>query len=215
MNGPELENHMRRMVSVMCGTPSMMEDVINKIEQTDVEGYHIDVVDSDIDSSGNICNQLYRRLCSTHRKMKEIHLLVSISEHCISSVCGLSPDIVYVHNKAEDVISILRRLRASGIEAGVFFESDVPIDTGYVRTLLQETSRLQVLTVPQKTIGGAWLEHAVSNIQQLVKLKEDFDFEIEIDGGCSQHVITQYQEKGVNAFVLGTKSGFFDEFDVK
>ena len=206
---------MRRMVSGMCGAPSMMEDVINKIEQADVEGYHIDVTDSDIDSNGNICNQLYQRICSTQKKMKEIHLLVSNLEHCLSSVCALSPDIVYIHSKEKDVIPILRRLRASGIEAGVFFESDVPIEAGHVKAFLTETSRLQILTVPQRTIGGAWLEHAVSNIQQLVNLKEDFDFEIEIDGACSQYVITHYQEKGVNAFVLGTKSGFFDEFIVK
>ena len=206
---------MRRMVSVMCGTLSRMEDVINKIEQTEVEGYHIDVIDSDVDSSGNICNQLYRQICSAHKKIKEIHLLVSDSEHCVTSVCALSPDIVYVHSKEKRVIPILRRLRASGIEAGVFFESDVPIDVGHVKSLLKETSRLQVLTVPQKTIGSPWLEHAASNIHQLVKLKEDIDFEIEIDGGCSQNVIAHYQAKGVNAFVLGTKSGFFDEFVVK
>lgn len=206
---------MRRMVSVMCGAPSMMEDVIHKIEQTDVEGYHIDVIDSDVDSSGNISNQLYRRICSTHTKMKEMHLMVSNSEHCVSSVCALSPDIVYVHNNEKNVVLLLRRLRASGIEAGVFFESNAPIDVGHVKVLLKETSRLQVLTVPKKTIGGAWLEHAVSNIQQLLKLKEDFDFEIEIDGACSQHVIAHYQQQGVNAFVLGTKSGFFDEFVAK
>lgn len=206
---------MRRMVSVMCGALPVMEDVLNKIEQTEVEGYHIDVIDSDVDGSGHICNQLYRQICSTHKKMKEIHLLVTDPERCVSSVCALSPDIVYVHSQEKKAIPILRKLRASGIEAGVFFESDVPIDVGYVKLLLKETSRLQILTVPQKTIGGAWLEYAASNIHQLVKLKEDIDFEIEIDGGCSQQVITHYRAEGVNAFVLGTKSGFFDEFIAK
>lgn len=206
---------MRRMVSVMCGPLSMMENVINKIEQTEVEGYHIDVIDSDIDENGNICNERYLHICSTQKKMKEMHLMVSDLEHCLPSVCALSPDLVYIHSKEQKVVPILRRLHASGIEAGVFFESDVPIDIGHVKSLLKETSKLQILTVQQKAIGGAWLEHAASNIHQLVELKEDFDFEIEIDGGCSQHVITHYQAKDVNAFVLGTKSGFFDEFAVK
>lgn len=205
---------MRRMVSVICAEKTRIKDVIRKIEATDVEGYHIDCIDLDVDSNGNILNEIYKGICFSGKKMKEMHLMVANPEKCISSICKLAPDIVYVQHKVENLDEIMKQLNNHGIEMGVFVESDQMIDLVQMEKLIKHIRKIQILTVQKKKIGGVWLEYAKSNIQQLLELKKRLNaqVEIEIDGACSTEIIKEYSLKGIDAFVLGTKSGFFDEF---
>jgi 3-deoxy-D-manno-octulosonate 8-phosphate phosphatase (KDO 8-P phosphatase) len=64
------------------------------------------------------------------------------------------------------------------------------------------------MTVNPGQAGQTFLPYVSEKIQQLVKLKNEYGFELELDGACTPSLIEQYYPLGVDSFVLGT-AGLF------
>lgn len=204
---------MRRMVSIVCAEQSDLDAVLTKIELSDIEGYHIDIVDKDIDDNGNVQNDLFIHICKNSKKLKEIHMLMDNVYSCIRSVCALKPDFIYISSCCNNIDEIYEIIRSNGIDLGIYIESDSIIDDSEIDRLLSYSTHFMILTVEPKSMGGTWLPFAENNIKAVLARKQDI--EVGMDGACSIEVMNHYSGLGVDAFVLGTKSGFFNGFRVK
>jgi ribulose-phosphate 3-epimerase len=74
--------------------------------------------------------------------------------------------------------------------------------------LLPLIDYVMVMTVNPGFAGQKYLEFVNPKIEKLVKLAEDFNFEILVDGAISPEKIQQLNGIGVTGFVLGTSALF-------
>lgn len=204
---------MRRMISIVCAEQSDIDSVLLKTELSDIEGYHLDIVSKDIDAIGNFKNQLFIDICKNSKKVKELHMLLDDVFHCIHSICALKPDYIYISSQSRNIDKIFEITHKNGIKLGIYFESGSEIEDGELEKFLQYSVNFMILTVEPQSIGGKWLPYAEKNINSILNTEKHI--ELELDGACSKEVIDYYSGIGVNAFVLGTKSGYFDGFRVR
>lgn len=204
---------MRRMISVVCAEQSDIDSVLLKTESSDIEGYHLDVVDKDIDNDGNFRNELFTNICMNSKKITEFHLLLDDVYSCIRSICLLKPDYIYISSHCKNIDEIYKIVKNADVTLGFYFESGMIIESGELDRLSSYSTHFMILTVEPRSIGGTWLPFAKQNIN--IVLQKGKNIELELDGGCSKDVINYYNNLGIKAFVFGSKSGFFDEFHVK
>lgn len=204
---------MRRMISIVCAEQSDIDAVLLKTESNDIEGYHLDVVEKDIDNNGNFQNELFSNICRNSKKVKELHMLLDDVFQCIHSVCALKPDYIYISSQCRNIDKIFEITHKNGIKLGIYFESGSAIEDDELEKFYQYSMNFMILTVEPQSIGGKWLPYAENNINSILNTKKYI--ELELDGACSKEVIDYYSGMGVNAFVLGTKSGYFDGFRVR
>lgn len=203
---------MRQMASIVCAVQSDISAALHKIEVSDVNGYHLDIVDTDFDEEGRIKSDLYRNICRNSKKMKEMHLLTEKPRNHIGSICSLLPDLIYVSAECTDKEEIYEITENAGVSLGLYIESHSLLQEAKLEEWLKYTDHFMVLTVTPRSIGSNWLAFAEQNIDTLLRFHASI--EIELDGACSPEVIQKYSKMGIEAFVLGTKSRFFDEFRV-
>lgn len=201
---------MRRMVSIVCAAQTDLKRAIEKIEATEVEGYHQDLVEKDFDPTGRLINDTYLSICRNSTKLKEFHILFEPDHMCVDALIQLSPDIIYFHDHTKKVYQYLNEVSSCGIDAGICLICDQKADFDRMIEYAKYVKRFLILTVNPRSIGGAWLEFVKYNVEQALDVKKQFKIDIEIDGGCSKQVIERFSQMGIDAFVLGTKSGFFD-----
>ena len=103
----------------------------------------------------------------------------------------------------------LDKIRAAGKKAGIAINPGTSVET--IRELLPLTDYLMVMTVNPGFAGQKYLDFVNKKIETLVGMKEEFGFNLMVDGAISPQKIEMLSAMGVDGFVLGTSALFGKE----
>lgn len=193
--------------SMMCADFGSLEKEIKSLESAGADIFHLDVMDGHFVPNFALGMEDVSYICSHADIPCDVHLMIENPGNYVENFINLGAKIIYVHPESEyhcmrtlQKISDLGAIPAIAINPGTSVSSVVP--------LLSSIKYLLVMSVNPGFAGQKYIESTTEKIKKLIEIKDDYDFEIMMDGACSPSRIKDFSSLGVTGFVLGTSALF-------
>lgn len=200
---------MKLYPSLMCVDFSRLNSEIEALDNTDIAGYHIDIMDANFVPNFALGSNDITAVAALSKKELDVHLMVNNADFAIHPFLNLPVQRISFHYEAcvhhHRVVSLIK---GKGMKAGVAINPGTSVSC--IRDLLPELDFVLVMSVNPGFAGQQFLEFTAAKMQELCRIRkeENLSFEIEVDGSTAPDKIQRLSGYGVDSFVLGTAALF-------
>jgi ribulose-phosphate 3-epimerase len=191
--------------SMMCANFGNLEQEVRKLEQGNIDSFHIDIMDGRYVPNFAMSLNDMRYIAGATDKPLDVHLMIEHpSNHIRLFLQHLRKgDTVYIHPEAEyHPSTTLQVIINAGMIPGIAINPGTSVET--VMEMLQIVDKVLVMSVNPGNAGQMYLPYVGKKIDRLLKMKDEMRFKVYWDGACSADKIQEFGPKGVDGFVLGT-----------
>jgi len=193
--------------SMMCANFQHLEREVQLLDRARIDCYHIDIMDGCFVPNFGMGLQDLEMIRSTTKTMVDVHLMISNPSDYIDFFANKGVDIIYFHPESDlHPARTILKIKERGLQAGIAINPGTSVES--IQELLPLVDVVLIMTVNPGFAGQKYLDFVNPKIEKLVSLKENYQYEIVVDGAISEEKIQQLSAKGVKGFVLGTSSLF-------
>ncbi|MBE6012450.1 ribulose-phosphate 3-epimerase [Anaeropeptidivorans aminofermentans] len=200
--------------SMMCADFSKLEFVMKDLNDAGVDIYHMDLMDGSFVPNFSLGFEDIKAVRKLTDKPMDIHMMVNDPGRYIKQIYDMGINIVYIHPESDiHPARTLDSIKALGMKAGIAVNPGTSFET--VSQLLYIADSVLVMTVNPGYSGQKYLDYVDIKIEQFIKNKEYFAYEVFIDGALWPGKIINLYDKGADGFILGTSALFKGDKDYK
>ncbi|UZW13632.1 ribulose-phosphate 3-epimerase [Clostridium pasteurianum] len=191
-----------------------LERDIRILEESNIKSIHIDVMDGSFVSNiaFGICQiKAINRI--TDMKL-DVHLMINNAERYIKTFVEAGADCITVHEEAcTHLYKIIQYIKSFGIKAGIALNPSTNINN--LRYVFNLVNKVLIMTVEPGFGGQKFISCMKEKIvdTRIIKNKNQYDFEIQVDGGINFENIMGVVNCGATNIVIG--SGIFNGGNIK
>ena len=190
------------MLSVsILGIKENIEENIKKLDNLGIDFFHVDIMDGIfVENKTWEYDEIEPKLKNTKTK-KDIHLMVKNIKKYVDQYKNLNPEIITFHYEATDnPKEIINYIKNKNIKVGLSIKPNTKVEE--IEFLLKEIDLVLVMSVEPGKGGQKYIESTTEKINKLSKLKEKYNFIIEVDGGINNE--TKDKAKNADILVVGS-----------
>lgn len=193
------------MASMMCADYSNLGEEVRLLDEGGIDSFHIDIMDGRYVQNFAMSLNDMRCIRRHTDKPLDVHLMV---EHPINTIDLFiselkKGDTIYIHPEAEyHPSTTIQKIVEAGLTPGIAINPGTSIEQ--VRMLLRIVKKVLVMSVNPGNAAQLFLPYVREKYDNLLKLKDEMNFDIYWDGACGMDKIKEYAPLGVKGFVLGT-----------
>lgn len=193
--------------SMMCADYGNLEEEVRRLDRAGVDVFHVDVMDGNFVPNYAMGLEDFKCIRKNTKKLVDVHLMVEKPDTAVNVFGKAGADIIYVHYETDaNITRTLCDIKAMGKKAGLALNPGTSFET--VKNALALTDYVMVMTVNPGFSGQEYLGFVDSKILEFIEHKEEFAYEIVVDGAISMQRMRGLSKLGVLGFVLGTSSLF-------
>ena len=191
-----------------------LERDIRILEESNIKSIHIDVMDGNFVSNLAFGIDQIKAINRITKMKLDVHIMINNAERYIETFVEAGADCITVHEEAcNHLYKTIHHIKSFGIKAGVGLNPSTNIDN--LRYVFNLVNRVLIMTVEpgfggQKFIG-CMQEKIVDT--RVIKDKNQYDFEIQVDGGINSENVMKVVNCGATNIVIG--SGIFNGGNIK
>ncbi len=140
----------------------------------------------------------------------DAHLMMEEPARFIDQMMSAGATTIVCHPETimTEAFRLLQRMEEKGVRLGVAVNPETNIDTA--RYYLESAAKVTVMTVDPGFAGQKFIPSMLGKIELLRSLKEkqEYSFQIEVDGSCNARTFRDLAHAGAEVFVVGN-SGLF------
>tara|TARA_A100001011_G_scaffold331837_1_gene358478 strand:- start:2397 stop:3056 length:660 start_codon:yes stop_codon:yes gene_type:complete len=191
--------------SILSADFSNLGSEIKKLEEGGADLIHVDVMDGHFVPNLTIGPPVIKNLRKYTKLPFDVHLMISPVHKYIENYADAGADIITIHPEAtenlKDSISLIKKF---GKKVGVSLNPKTEI-----KTLIDEIENIDlilVMSVNPGFGGQIFMPEVIDKIIKLKKIKdrEQYQFDIEVDGGINFSNSKKVLEAGADILVSGT-----------
>jgi ribulose-phosphate 3-epimerase len=194
--------------SILSADFGRLADEVRAITAAGADYVHVDVMDGRFVPNltiGPIVVEAVRK--ATHLPL-DVHLMIEEPERYVDDFAAAGADIITVHVEAcRHLHRVLQQIRAAGKRPSVVLNPHSPIVL--IEHVLCDVAQVLLMSVNPGFGGQGFIPQVVPKIRQLRRLiiENDYDIDIEVDGGVKTGNVDIVTAAGANVIVSG--SGIF------
>lgn len=193
--------------SLMCANYENLKDEIQLLEGAGANRFHLDVMDGYYVPNFAMGLEDIRCICKLSNIPTELHLMIRDPSKYISLFASAGVDIIYIHPEADyHPTTAIQKIIEAGKEPGIVLNPGTSIES--VIDLLYIVNKVIVMGVNPGHAGQVYLPYIDQKLERILKIKDKYSLEVAIDGACSKERIKKWNDKGIDAFILGTAALF-------
>lgn len=193
--------------SMMCANFSRIDEVVMELNNTDIDVFHLDVMDGQFVPNFGISPQDIKAVRENTNKMIDVHLMIMNPSQYIDLFIDLGVDIIYIHPEIDlHSVRTLQRIKARGKMSGIVISPETSIEA--VKELFPWIDCLLIMTVNPGFAGQKYQEYIDIKIEGVINYSSKYGFRVLVDGAISLDKVKNLSKLGVSGFVLGTASLF-------
>lgn len=168
------------------------KDTIDKINSTDAEYIHVDVMDGNfVPNISCIYNDVKDILKNTNKKL-DIHLMVDNPIKYIIDYKNLKPEYITIHSEINNNIDdLIELIKSYNIKVGLSIKPKTSIEC--IEKYLDRVDNILIMSVEPGYGGQKFMDSIVYKIDILDRLRKSkkYNYKISIDGGINEDTINK------------------------
>ena len=191
--------------SILSADFSQLGNEIKRLENGGADMIHVDVMDGHFVPNLTIGPFVISNLRKYTKLPFDVHLMISPVHKYIKDFAEAGADIITIHpeatDKLEDSINLIKKLNK---KVGVSLNPNTEINT--IINEIKNIDLILVMSVFPGFGGQKFIPEVIDKIKDLKKIKEEnnYNFDIEVDGGINFSNFKEVLEAGANILVSGT-----------
>ena len=202
--------------SILSADFSQLGNEIKKLEQGGADLIHVDVMDGHFVPNLTIGPPVIKNLRKYTKLPFDVHLMISPVHEYIENYANAGADIITIHPEAtENLKESISLIKKFGKKVGVSLNPKTEI-----KTLIDEIDNIDlvlVMSVNPGFGGQKFMPEVLDKIKELKKIKDknQYHFDIEVDGGINFSNSKIVLEAGADILVSGTTVFKENDGDIK
>ena len=202
--------------SILSADFSQLGNEIKRLEEGGADMIHVDVMDGHFVPNLTIGPPVIKALKKQCSIKFDVHLMISPVHKYIEAYSDAGADIITIHPEATDNLeeSILK-IKSLNKKVGVSLNPETKIDL--IIDYLEKIDLVLIMSVNPGFGGQKFMPEVLDKIRELkeIQFKNNFNFDIEIDGGINFDNCQSAIEAGANILVSGTTVFKSNNGDIK
>ncbi|MBJ8326171.1 ribulose-phosphate 3-epimerase [Streptococcus pacificus] len=201
--------------SILSADYANFASELKRIEETDVEYVHIDIMDGQFVPNITFGAGVVASMRPHSKLFFDCHLMIVNPERYVEDFAQAGADMMTIHVESTPHIhGALQKIKAAGMKAGVVINPGTPVEM--IESVLELVDQVLIMTVNPGFGGQAFIPEMMSKVKKVAALREEkgLNFDIEVDGGIDHETIHLAKEAGANVFVAGSYL-FKDDFKAR
>lgn len=178
---------------------------VEQIEATAAQYLHVDIMDGHYVPNINFGDKIVGELQQHTQLTLDCHIMVADPEQVIHDVAVAGGDILTFHPETSaHPYRQIQEIHRLGKKAGIAFDPGIAIST--YADLLPIVDQVLVMTVSPGFGGQQFLPEMLNKIAQVKRIQQanQYQFDIEVDGGINNETGQQCVNAGANVLVAGS-----------
>ena len=202
--------------SILSADFSQLGNEIKKLEEGGADLIHVDVMDGHFVPNLTIGPPVIKNLRKYTKLPFDVHLMISPVHQYIENYANAGADIITIHPEAtENLKESISLIKKFGKKVGVSLNPKTEI-----KTLIDEIDNIDlvlVMSVNPGFGGQKFMPEVLDKIKELKKIKDknQYHFDIEVDGGINFSNSKIVLEAGADILVSGTTVFKENDGDIK
>ncbi len=202
--------------SILSADFSQLGNEIKRLEEGGADLIHVDVMDGHFVPNLTIGPPVIKALKKNCSLKFDVHLMISPVHKYIEAYSNAGADIITIHPEAtEDLSASIDKIRKLGKKVGVSLNPETKVNV--IKNYLNEIDLVLIMSVNPGFGGQKFMPEVLDKIKELknIQIKENIDFDIEIDGGINFENSKIAIQAGANILVSGTTIFKSNNGDIK
>lgn len=200
-----MDSSIKVLPSILSADFACLRDEVLAVQAAKADAIHCDVMDGHFVPNITFGPLVVAAVKKVVTIPLDVHLMIVDPGVFIDQFCKAGADTLTVHLEiSHDVAALCRRIRASGVRAGISLNPDT--DLKALLPLLPYCDQVLLMTVFPGFGGQAFIESVVEKIRILrsVILENNYSIDIEVDGGINEQTAAMCVRSGANMLVAGS-----------
>ena len=191
--------------SILSADFSQLGNEIKRLEDGGADMIHVDVMDGHFVPNLTIGPPVIKALRNYTKLPFDVHLMIAPVHKYIKNYAEAGADIITIHPEATDNLKeSINHIKELGKKVGVSLNPNTKIDI--IKEFFSEINLILIMSVHPGFGGQKFMPEVLVKIKELKKIKDqqNFNFDIEVDGGINFDNSKLAIEAGANILVSGT-----------
>ncbi|MBO0461935.1 ribulose-phosphate 3-epimerase [Enterococcus sp. DIV1298c] len=191
--------------SILSADFANLQTDIERVEKGGADYIHVDVMDGQFVPNITFGANVVQAIRPVTKLPLDVHLMIINPENYIADFAKAGSDIITVH--VESTVHIhraIQMIKDLDVKAGVVVNPGTPIEM--IKHVLPLVDQVLVMTVNPGFGGQSFITETVDKIAELAELRtaNNWNYQIEVDGGIVPETAKICQEAGADVFVAGS-----------
>ena len=193
--------------SILSADFSKLKEEIDSV--SDAEYLHLDIMDGSFVPEITFGAGVVKSIRRFSKQIFDVHLMVEHPETHVDSFVAAGADLITFHiESTKHAHRLIQKIHASKIKAGVALNPATPL--AMIEEILGDVDQVLIMTVNPGYGGQKFID---SQLKKIKLLREQFDGDIEVDGGINSETSQLVKNAGANILVAG--SAIFNSEDTR
>ncbi|MDQ0206403.1 ribulose-phosphate 3-epimerase [Alkalicoccobacillus murimartini] len=191
--------------SILSADFARLGEEIRDIDSAGADYVHIDAMDGHFVPNLTIGPMIVEAIRPITKLPLDVHLMLSNPDQYIADFAKAGADIISVHVEAcTHLHRTIQLIKEHGVRTGVVLNPATPVQ--HVLPILQEVDLVLQMSVNPGFGGQQFIPSVLNNIKELKAYKEknQYTYEIEVDGGVNPETAKACVEAGATVLVAGS-----------
>jgi ribulose-phosphate 3-epimerase len=183
-----------------------LDETIKKIEETDTDYIHVDMMDGNFVEASNYTPQDLKKIFKDCTKPLDVHMMVSSPNKYVKDFAKMK-NVEYLtlhveaHRRPIDVINMIRH---TNMKVGLAINPETKVSR--IIPLLNHVDQVLIMSVKPGKGGQKFMEDVLYKVETLKDIREQngYHYIISIDGGINNETAALCKEAGVDMVVSGS-----------